>query len=62
MATGLLDTALGKTVMDELCTVIRNCPDPLELPHAGHFVQEAGEEVAVAALKSFGIDLPAEYS
>jgi|SaaInlStandDraft_2_1057019.scaffolds.fasta_scaffold14730_4 pimeloyl-ACP methyl ester carboxylesterase len=62
MATGLLDKALGKTVMDELCKVIRNCPDPLELPHAGHFVQEAGEEVAVAALKSFGIDLPPEYS
>jgi len=58
MATGLLDTALGKTVMDELCSVIRGCPEPLELPHAGHFVQEAGEEVAIAALESFGIPLP----
>lgn len=57
MATGLLDTALGKTVMDELNTVIRGCPKPLELPHAGHFAQEAGEEIAIAALKSFGIDV-----
>jgi hypothetical protein len=51
----LLDTALGKTVMDELRTVIRGCPEPLELAHAGHFVQEAGEEIAIAALKSFSI-------
>jgi haloalkane dehalogenase len=36
--------------------VIRGCPKPLELAHAGHFVQEAGEEVAIAALKSFGIN------
>jgi haloalkane dehalogenase len=62
MATGLQDTGLGKPVMDELSTVIRGCPKPMELPHAGHFVQEAGEEVAIAALKSFGIELPAEYS
>lgn len=55
MATGLMDTALGKTVMDELRSVIRGCPEPLELPHAGHFVQESGEEVAVAALKSFDL-------
>ncbi len=57
MATGMQDTALGKTVMDELSTVVRGCPKPLELPHAGHFVQEAGEEVAVAALQSFGINV-----
>ncbi|MFT5418131.1 MAG: haloalkane dehalogenase, partial [Gammaproteobacteria bacterium] len=55
MATGLLDTALGKTVMDELRSVIRGCPEPLELPEAGHFVQESGEEIAIAALASFGI-------
>lgn len=57
MAIGMLDTGLGKSVMDELNRVIRACPKPLELPHAGHFVQEAGAEVAVAALKSFGISV-----
>lgn len=42
--------------------MIRDCPEPLELAHAGHFVQEAGEEVAVAALKSFGIQLPDKFA
>lgn len=60
MAIGMQDTGIGKPVMDELRAVIRGCPEPLELPHAGHFVQEAGEEVAIAALESFGIPLPAK--
>jgi haloalkane dehalogenase len=33
---------------------IRNCPPPLELEAAGHFVQEWGEEVATRALQAFG--------
>ncbi len=55
MAVGLADPVLGKPVMDELRGVIRGCPPPLELPEAGHFVQEYGEPVARAALAHFGI-------
>lgn len=40
--------------MQTLRTQIRGCPEPLELPQAGHFVQESGELVAQAALRSFG--------
>jgi hypothetical protein len=32
---------------------IRNCPDPLELGEAGHFVPEWGESVAKEALAAF---------
>ncbi|BDP44209.1 hypothetical protein DAETH_41780 (plasmid) [Deinococcus aetherius] len=39
-----------------LRSVIRGCPPPLKFPHAGHFVQEdAGDEVAHAALEAFGL-------
>jgi len=55
MAIGLRDPVLGKDVMEELRTTIRGCPPALELPQAGHFVQEWGEEVARAALRSFGL-------
>ena len=54
MAVGLQDPVLGKPMMDELHTVIRNCPPPLYVEQAGHFVQEWGQSVAEAALKSFG--------
>ena len=30
--------------------LIRGCSDPLEVPAAGHFVQEEGKQVAEAAL------------
>ena len=33
---------------------IRDCPVPLELPEAGHFVQEHGQVVAERALAAFG--------
>ena len=52
MAIGMQDTGFGKPVMDELPTVIRGCPEALELPHAGRFVQEAGEDVGMTALAS----------
>jgi pimeloyl-ACP methyl ester carboxylesterase len=55
MAIGLQDPVLGKPVMEELRSVIRGCPEPLELPQAGHFVQEWGEEVARAGLQAFGL-------
>jgi hypothetical protein len=35
--------------------MIRNCPEPLELAEAGHFVQEWGAPIAHAALEKFGV-------
>lgn len=54
MAIGMQDPVLGAPVMHALAATIRGCPPPLELPEAGHFVQEHGREVAEAALASFG--------
>ncbi len=53
MAIGLRDPVLGKPVMEELRATIRGCPPALEVPEAGHFVQEWGEPIAKAALASF---------
>lgn len=58
MAIGLRDPVLGKPVMEELRSTIRGCPPPLEVPEAGHFVQEWGEPIATAALAAFGIGKP----
>jgi pimeloyl-ACP methyl ester carboxylesterase len=55
MAIGLRDPVLGKRVMEELRTVIRGCPEPFEIPEAGHFVQEWGEPIAQRALAAFGL-------
>lgn len=55
MAVGLRDIVLGGTVMKELRGIIRGCPEPLEIPEAGHFVQEYGEPVARRALEHFGL-------
>ncbi|KCZ90906.1 haloalkane dehalogenase [Hyphomonas jannaschiana] len=54
MAVGAADPVLGPPVMDELRGQIRNCPEPMIIEEAGHFVQEWGEPVARAALKAFG--------
>ncbi len=40
--------------MQTLHRQIRGCPEPLVVPEAGHFVQEWGELVARAGLRSFG--------
>lgn len=53
MAVGMKDPVLGPPVMSALRQVIRNCPPPLELPEAGHFVQEAGAIIVTEAMKSF---------
>ncbi|MCU0940673.1 MAG: haloalkane dehalogenase [Burkholderiaceae bacterium] len=53
MAVGMQDPVLGPPVMQALAKVIRGCPPPLELPEAGHFVQEHGQRVAEAALAAF---------
>jgi pimeloyl-ACP methyl ester carboxylesterase len=54
MAIGATDPVLGPPVMNELRRLIRNCPEPLVHPQAGHFVQEWGEEIAARALEAFG--------
>jgi len=54
MAVGLQDIVLGKEVMEELRSVVKNCPPLLEIEAAGHYVQEWGDEVAHGALASFG--------
>lgn len=53
MAIGEQDPVLGIDVMRALRTQIRNCPEPLVLPQAGHFVQEHGRAIAEASLRIF---------
>ena len=53
MFIGQLDPVLGEPVMRELQQHIRACPEPVLLPHAGHFVQEHGYEIASHALQIF---------
>jgi haloalkane dehalogenase len=50
MAVGIKDPVLGPPVMRSLHESIRDCPPPLELTDAGHFVPEWGEPVAHEAL------------
>lgn len=54
MAIGMQDPVLGPAVMQVLAKIIRGCPAPLELPEAGHFVQEHGAIVAERAMQAFG--------
>lgn len=54
MAVGMQDPVLGPPAMAFLRRQIRNCPPPLEVKEAGHFVQEWGEEIATKALRAFG--------
>jgi haloalkane dehalogenase len=53
MAVGMKDPVLGPPAMKYLREQIRNCPPPMEVTEAGHFVQEWGEEVARKALEAF---------
>jgi len=53
MAVGMKDPVLGPAVMNYMRGQIRNCPPPMEVANAGHFVQEWGEEVATKALQAF---------
>jgi haloalkane dehalogenase len=54
MAIGDADPVLGPPAMHALRRVIRGCPEPMMIAGGGHFVQEWGEPIARAALKSFG--------
>lgn len=56
MAVGMKDEMLGPPVMSFMQSVIKGCPVPMEVHEAGHFVQEFGKEVALAALKHFGLN------
>ena len=57
MAAGKNDPVLGIPAMMMLSKIIRGCPEPLILENAGHFVQEAGAEVAEAGLVSGSLGL-----
>jgi pimeloyl-ACP methyl ester carboxylesterase len=50
MAIGEKDPVLGPSVMRQLQSHIRNCPEPYLVADGGHFLQEWGEPVARAAL------------
>lgn len=52
MAIGMADPVLGPPVMRALHGEIRNCPPPLEIAEAGHFVQEWGAPIAQTAVKT----------
>jgi pimeloyl-ACP methyl ester carboxylesterase len=54
MAIGMQDVVIPPAAMHTLQQLVRNCPPPLEVADAGHFVQEWGEDVARAALVRFG--------
>ncbi|KJS26941.1 MAG: haloalkane dehalogenase [Hyphomonadaceae bacterium BRH_c29] len=54
MAIGGADPVLGPPVMEKLRKLIKDCPEPMVIEEAGHFVQEWGAPVAKAALKAFG--------
>jgi haloalkane dehalogenase len=53
MAVGMCDPVLSAPTMPHLRTLIRDCPEALEVAEAGHFVQEHGEHIAHAALAYF---------
>jgi haloalkane dehalogenase len=53
MAIGMQDLVITPPTMHALQRLIRNCPPPLEIAEAGHFVQEWGVDVARAALEQF---------
>ncbi len=53
MAIGEKDPVLGPPVMHHLKSQIPNCPEPMLISAAGHFVQEHGQDIAQAAVAYF---------
>jgi len=51
VACGLHDQILSLPVMEVMAGWIKNCPPVMEVPEAGHFVQEKGEGVAQRAVE-----------
>ncbi|MBX7483778.1 haloalkane dehalogenase [Qipengyuania qiaonensis] len=56
MAIGVQDPVLGPPAMKHMRTMMRGCPEPMEIADGGHFVQEKGEGIARAALAAFAAD------
>jgi pimeloyl-ACP methyl ester carboxylesterase len=54
MAIGMQDPVLGPPAMRHLHRIIRNCPPPIEVAEAGHFVQEWGGPIAERAIAELG--------
>jgi haloalkane dehalogenase len=52
MAVGARDPVLGPPVMNLLRTWIRGCPEPVVIENGGHFLQEWGDEVMRAWLRT----------
>lgn len=55
MAIGAADPVLGVESMYKLHKLIKGCPEPMIIEDGGHFVQEWGEDIARAAVKSFAV-------
>ena len=53
MAVGEQDPVLGPKVMAMVRQMIRGCPEPMLIEDQGHFVQEACDRIARAALEAF---------
>jgi tRNA(adenine34) deaminase len=53
MAVGAQDPVLGVQNMRALQKLIKNCPEPMVLDSAGHFVQEHGGVIAQRAVQIF---------
>jgi tRNA(adenine34) deaminase len=53
MVVGAQDPVLGLATMQALQKDIRNCPEAVVLPQAGHFVQEHGQGIAEQAVEYF---------
>jgi pimeloyl-ACP methyl ester carboxylesterase len=54
MVIGMTDPVLGPPAMRTLAQLIRNCPPPLEIAEAGHFVQEWAPLFMAKALAALG--------
>jgi haloalkane dehalogenase len=54
MVIGMTDPVLGPPAMRALAQLIRNCPPPLEIAEAGHFVQEWAPLFMLKALAALG--------
>ena len=52
MAVGAKDPVLGVPVMNMLRSWIRGCPEPVVIQDGGHFLQEWGDEVMDAWLRT----------
>ncbi len=53
LGIGMRDPVLGPPAMRALREIIRDCPPAVEIPEAGHFVQERGAALAAQAVKAF---------